>query len=306
MSIHPATHVHSIHLTVPNLDRSVRFYVEHLGLQSHRRDGAVAALGTGQSDLLVVHESPAATRAHGTTGLYHFALLVPSRPDLARAFRRLAERRTPMQGFADHLVSEAIYLSDPDGNGIEIYRDRPREEWPLVNGQIQMATNPLDLAGLLKDADADADAAHPAPAAAASGAAPRGGLPAGTRMGHVHLHVSRLEDTARFYVGILGFDLIARYGDSALFMSAGGYHHHVGANTWAGVGAPTPPSGAIGLKHVVIGLPDQAAIDDVAARVSAAGLAAVRDAGHLEVVDPSGNALRFIVAPARQSVQGHD
>src|SRR3989441_9331341 len=222
MTIHPATIIDSVHLTISDLNRSVRFYEAQLGFKVHRRDDRTAWLGPGGNDLLVLTESERAPRVRGTTGLYHFAVLVPSRIELARSLRRLVETDTVMQGFADHGVSEALYLADPDGNGIEIYRDRPRADWPIVNGRLQMGADPLDLDRILAE-DSGGDG-H--------------GLAPGTGIGHVHLHVSRLAGAERFYVDGLGFEVMQRYGPSALFGSAGGDHHHIGLNTWAGVRAP--------------------------------------------------------------------
>lgn len=276
--IDPATSIGAVHLTIADLDASIRFYESHLGFVVHRREEGTATLGPdGGTDLLVLTQCERAPRVRGTTGLYHFAVLVPSRADLGRALRRLVETETVMQGAADHGVSEALYLADVDGNGIEIYRDRPRAEWPRVNGQLRMGADAIDFEDLLSAADA------------ASGAR----LSPDTRMGHVHLHVSRLDDAQRFYVDVLGFELMQRYGPSALFVAAGGYHHHIGLNTWAGVGAPPPPPGAIGLKHFDVRLPDAAALDAVVARLDTARIPTDRDAGGVLVRDPAGNALRF-------------
>jgi len=239
----------------------------------------VARLGAGGRDLLVLHESPAAPRADGTTGLYHFAILVPSRAELGSALRRLVETDTPMQGAADHGVSEALYLGDPDGNGIEIYRDRPGAEWPIVNGELQMGSEPLDVGALL---DAPADAA-----AAATGEA----LPPGTIVGHVHLHVAHLDRAERFYVDLLGFEVRQRWGRAALFIAFDGYHHHVGLNTWKGVGAPAPPAGAVGLRHFQLQVRD---IDAITARLTAASVPFSRDDGGVIVADPSANRILLV------------
>jgi catechol 2,3-dioxygenase len=179
-----------------------------------------------------------------------------------------------MHGFSDHGVSEAIYLSDPDGNGIEIYRDRPRAEWPVRDGALHMGSEPLDVDGLTAEPESSGAFA---------------GLAAGTRIGHVHLHVSRLADAERFYTQALGFDLTQHYAGTAAFLSAGGYHHHVGINTWAGVGAPAPPAGAIGLKHVVIAVPTEAALTAVAQTLTSAGVAHDLSPRQLAVTDPAGN-----------------
>jgi catechol 2,3-dioxygenase len=282
--IDPAAHIGAVHLTISDLDRSIRFYEAHLGFVVHRRAAHAASLGAGAHDLLVLTRSEKAPRVRGTTGLYHFAILVPTRADLARALRRLVATETVMQGAADHGVSEALYLADEDGNGIEIYRDRPRAEWPLVNGQLQMGADPIDFDDLLA-------AGENAPYTGA-------GLIEGTVIGHVHLHVSRLADAQRFYVDVLGFELMQRYGPSALFVSAGGYHHHVGLNTWAGVGAPPPPPGAIGLRHFDVALPSDAAVADILVRVRAADIPIESVDGGFLVRDPAGNAICFTAAHA--------
>ena len=276
--IHPATSVGGVHLTISDLARSVQFYESHLGFLVHRRDDRTAWLGAGGPDLLVLSQCETAPRVRGTTGLYHFAILVPTRGDLARALRRLVDTETVMQGAADHGVSEALYLADPDGNGIEVYRDRPRAEWPYAGGQLRMGAEPVDLDELFAEKTQTDDSAP---------------LATGTVIGHVHLHVSRLDEAERFYVGVLGFELMQRYGPSALFVSAGGYHHHIGLNTWAGVGAPPPPPGAIGLRHFVVQLPTAAAVEEVALRARAAGVATETVEGGILVRDPAGNAMKL-------------
>jgi catechol 2,3-dioxygenase len=276
-TIDATAHIGAVHLTISDLDRSVRFYQSHAGFTLHRREERTAWLGAGGADLLALSACESAPRVRGATGLYHFAILVPTRVDLSRALRRLVTTDTLLQGAADHGVSEALYLVDPDGNGIEIYRDRPRAEWPFVNGQLRMGADPVDFDRLLADADPGDDR----------------GLARGTAIGHVHLHVSRLDEAHRFYVDVLGFDLMQRYGPSALFVSAGGYHHHIGLNTWAGVGAPPPPPGAIGLRHFDVVLSSEAAVDDVERRLHAASVSLERSADGFVVRDPSANALRF-------------
>jgi catechol 2,3-dioxygenase len=275
------TAIGAVHLTVNDLDRAVRFYTENLGFKLHGRDNATARLGAGESDLLVLLGKVGATKPRGTTGLYHFAVLLPSRPDLARVLQSMVDRRVPMTGMSDHGVSEALYLSDPDGNGIEIYRDRPREEWPVVSGQLRMTTDPLDVEDLLSE----------------KGDRRWAELPPGTRIGHVHLHVAHLNDAERFYSEIMGFELRQRLGRSALFLAAGGYHHHVGLNTWAGVGAPPPPPGSVGLGHFEVKLPDPASLDQLVKRLRDAGVPVTTMLDEIEVVDPSGNAVRFPSPP---------
>jgi catechol 2,3-dioxygenase len=219
---------------------------------------------------------------------------VPSRLDLSFALLRLAISGWPLDGASDHLVSEALYLSDPDGNGIEIYRDRPRDQWRMDGPSVAMATLPLDLDGVLRELPA-----------AVLESARRGGpidalpsqlqttLPAGTAVGHVHLQVADLRATEEFYSGVLGFDVMQRSYPGALFVSAGGYHHHLGLNTWHSRGAPAPAAGAVGLRSFEVRLGDQAAHDDVLARVEAAGVAYERLPGATLVRDPSGNTVEL-------------
>jgi catechol 2,3-dioxygenase len=276
-SIHPDTTVGTVDLAVADLGRAEQFYREVLGFKQLSTEGSVLTLtADGATPLLIIHEQPGARpKSRRATGLYHFAILVPTRRDLACSLRRLAEMQWPLVGASDHLVSEALYLDDPDGNGIEIYRDRARAEWPRSGGQIQMATDPLDFDGLIGELEGDDQ--------------PWGGLAAGTTIGHVHLHVADLRAAEAFYHGMLGFDIITNYGGSALFVSAGGYHHHLGLNTWAGVGAPPPPPDAAGLRHFAIVLPDPTALEQVVARVRDANIPIEQIDEGLLLRDPSRN-----------------
>ncbi len=266
-------------LTVSDLARSLRFYNDVLGLAPAERSNGRALLAAGATPLLHLVELPGARpKPARATGLYHFAVLLPGRPDLARWLRHVLESGWPLQGWSDHGVSEAIYLADPDGNGIEVYRDRPRDEWPLVDGELQMVTEPLDARDLLAQAGAASSSWR---------------MPAGAVMGHVHLHVASIPQAQGFYCDMLGFDLMQRYGPSALFVSAGGYHHHIGLNTWAGVGAPPAPAGSAGLRYFTVMLPDAAALDALVARVQAAGHAVTQEADGWYLRDPSGNGIRL-------------
>ena len=283
-SIDPNTNIGSTHLTVADLARSERFYTSVLGFRPLTRTNDTLTLtADGATPLLALTELPGAPpKPARATGLYHFAILTPSRLDLARSLRRLAEMRYPLSGASDHLVSEALYLDDPDGNGIEIYRDRPRAEWPRPGGQIQMATDPLDIDGILGELERDDQ--------------PWDGLAATTTIGHMHLHVADLKAAEAFYHGVLGFDIIVRYGPSALFVSAGGYHHHIGLNTWAGVGAPPAPAGSAGLRYFIVRLPNQAALDAVLARVREADIGIEDHADGALVRDASRNAVVLATA----------
>jgi catechol 2,3-dioxygenase len=281
-SIHPDTTVGPVYLTVSDLIRSERFYCDVLGFKPlGRQDDALVLTADGVSPLLALEGRPdARPKPSRTTGLYHFAILVPSRVELARSLRQLAEMGWPLGGASDHLVSEALYLDDPDRNGIEIYHDRPRSEWPRRNDQIQMAVDPLDFDGLLAELSRDDR--------------PWDGLQPATRIGHVHLHVADLRAAEAFYHGVLGFDLMQRLAGSALFISAGGYHHHIGLNTWAGAGAPPPPPDAVGLRFFAVQLPNQAELARVTDRVRVAGLAIEQTDYGLLLRDPSQNGVLLI------------
>ncbi|MCG3209196.1 MAG: Catechol-2,3-dioxygenase [Anaerolineae bacterium] len=277
MAIHPETKLGHVHLTVANMARSLEFYRQSLGMQVHWQNNESAGLGAGRRDILRLTENPQARRVPRTTGLYHFAVLTPSRPELARSLWRLAKTQTPLQGFADHGVSEAIYLADPDGNGIEIYRDRPRAEWPFVNGQLQMVTDPLDTDAILAELDGPPDESV--------------GLHPDTVLGHMHVHVSSLLPAEEFYQNVIGFELMQHFGGQAAFLSAGGYHHHLGINTWAGVGAPPPPADAVGLRYFVVELPDEAELNRLVERARRANWPFEEQADGIFGRDPSQNGI---------------
>jgi catechol 2,3-dioxygenase len=277
--IDPRTEMGTVRLRVSDLDASRRFYEQALGLRATEQDDGTLAFGVaGERPLVELWgDGSAPPLDRQATGLFHLAILMPSRRDLAFALARLADANWPLDGASDHLVSEALYLSDPDGNGIEIYRDRPREEWRQTGGQLDMATLPLDLRGLLAEL-AGMERLEPL-------------APSGTRMGHVHLQVSDLESSEAFYSGILGFDVTVRGYPGALFVSAGGYHHHIGLNTWHSRGAAPPMPGAVGLRNFEILLPSADALSQVLGRLRSAGIATEPQAAGVLVRDPSGNAI---------------
>jgi catechol 2,3-dioxygenase len=286
-AIDPASILGTVGLTVSDLARSRGFYEQALGLSATDGKSGTLVLGPpGGPPLLELHgdaRAPALDRR--ATGLFHFAVLMPDRRSLAQALRRLAQARWPLDGASDHLVSEALYLSDPDGNGIELYRDRPREQWRHEHGELQMATLPLDLRDLLGELDAEAG--------------PEAQAPAATRIGHIHLQVADIADSEAFYHGVLGFDVVVRSYPGALFLSAGGYHHHIGLNTWHSAGAPPPPPGSIGLRRVDVVLPAAADLAAVLDHVGAAGIPVARDGAAALVRDPAGNGVRLRSAPRR-------
>jgi catechol 2,3-dioxygenase len=277
VTIDPRTSLGAVTLTVADLDTQAAFYRNAIGLGELRRSRDTVELGVPGGDAVLVTlvgDPDAPPRPPRTTGLFHFALLVPSRAELARSIQRVTAAGRRLTGASDHLVSEALYLDDPEGNGIEIYRDRGRDEWSYEGGELQMATLPLDLEGVL-------------------GSAPGGdtgdGIAPGTRIGHVHLQVSSIPAAAAFWVDSVGFDPVVRRYPGALFVSAGGYHHHLGLNTWAGEGAPSPPAGTRGLRSFEVVLPDREALQRTLERLRDAGADARVGSGSTTVSDPSGN-----------------
>jgi catechol 2,3-dioxygenase len=278
-SIASDTTIGAVRLTVSDLARSREFYERVIGLRSFDLPQGGVSLGATRDHPVVelFGDSAAPPLDRRAPGLYHLAILVPSRLDLAFALLRVAEARWPLGGASDHLVSEALYLSDPDGIGIEIYRDRPRDEWIRTDGQLRMATEALDLEALIGEIHGAGDSQPE--------------TPAGTTVGHVHLQVASLRETEDFYHGVLGFDVMVRSYPGAIFLSAGGYHHHIGANVWHSAGGPPPAPGAIGLRNFEIVLASAAERDRVLGRVRAAGIE-IDDGEPAPLIrDPSGNAL---------------
>lgn len=277
----PPPHIGRVALAVADTDRSVGFYTDVIGLALVERRNGLAHMGAGGHILLELHGQPGARPVRRATGLYHFALLLPSRRDLGNALRHLVQVRGPISGFADHAVSEAIYLTDPDGHGIEIYRDRPREDWVYPDGRFKLTTEPLDYQGVLASADEGE---------------PWQGLPPGTMVGHIHLQVGEIAATERFYGDVIGWDVMTRFGAGATFMSANGYHHHLGANTWAGVGLPPAPPDAARLLWYEVRLPDASALETIAANLDRAQIPFERTPGEVLTNDPSGIRIRLTTA----------
>jgi catechol 2,3-dioxygenase len=275
-----ATTVGTVQLTVSDLGRSVDYYENAIGLNVQERAGDRALLGAGGEALLDLLEQPGARPARGYCGLYHFALLLPQRADLARWLAHAARDRVALVGMADHYVSEAIYLNDPDGHGIEIYWDRPRELW---EGKVaeRMTTLPLDTSSLFGELPDPANE-------------PFERLPGGTVMGHVHLCVADIPQTIAFYRDVLGFALMASLGGQAAFLSAGGYHHRLGANTWESAGAGQPPQGSAALRRATIVLPSELERDLLVARIADIGYEPLPLDGGVLIHDPSGNPIALV------------
>jgi catechol 2,3-dioxygenase len=284
-SIHPATRVGPVSLTVANLDNQLVFYQQILGFVLHRREGSEATLGSGEKELLHLVEKPGFKRYRGVTGLYHFAVLFPDRRELARAMARLFSLKY-VNYPTDHIMTKTTYLDDPEGNGIELYCESPEDgTWSMTSGEfvtrradgsLSNGREALDVKALLKHLKEDDRLDVP--------------IPKETRIGHVHLHVRDVDEAVDFYHGVIGFDLMGKAkAMQAAFVSAGGYHHHVGLNTWQGEGAPPPPPDAVGLRYFAVQLPDQDALDEVIARVDEAGLSANQTEDGLLLYDPSQN-----------------
>ena len=276
-----ATHVGRVDLQVSDLERSLAYYQRVLGLQVVTRTEERADLGAlGDPTALVrLHERRGAlgVPSRGRLGLYHFAILLPDRAALGRFIAHLAELGE-RAGAADHLVSEALYLHDPDGLGIEVYSDRPRNTWQAEEGELRMATLPLDVAGLV----------------AAGGDEPWTGMPTGTTMGHVHLHVGDLSRASDFYHAALGLDKMVWSYTGALFMAAGGYHHHLGLNTWAGANAARPTDADARLMEWRIILPSVRDANAAAESLRSASYAVREDGGDIVATDPWDTSVRIV------------
>ncbi len=277
----PHTFVGQVELKVENLERSLTFYKEIFGFQVQKKAKKKAILtANGKTALLTIQQPEnVIPKQPRTTGLFHYALLLPNRSDLAKFLKHLMQNQYPLQAAEDHLVSEALYLADPDGNGIEIYIDRPSSKWNWESDEVVMASEPLDIDNLLAEGKEGKWE----------------GLPNETLMGHIHLHVSDLTTTEEFYDKGLGFTTVNRYGQQALFMSTGGYHHHIGLNTWNGVGSPAPVENSVGLNWYSLVFPNEEARDKVIGKLKTIGATVQEENGTFETKDPSGNKIRLVI-----------
>lgn len=277
----PITYVSEINLKVQNLQESLAFYKETIGFKVLEQTERTARLTADGKTVILSIEQPenVTPKQERTTGLFHFALLLPHRADLGKILKHFLQVKHPVQGAADHLVSEAIYLADPDGNGIEIYSDRDPSEWTWNNNEVLMPSDPLDAEDLIANA----------------GEGEWDGLPADTLMGHVHLHVSELKKNREFYVEGLGFQIVSRYGDHALFISEGEYHHHIALNVWNGIGAPPPPADSPGLESFTLIISTEEKRDKIIARLKNLGAFITEEKGQFITADPSGTRIRLTV-----------
>ena len=273
------THIGRVKLQVSDLARSISYYQDVIGFRVLNRSGHVATLGPHDDDtpLLELHERRGANPVprRGLQGLYHFAILLPDRPSLGRFLQHLSDLGLS-PGMSDHFVSEAAYLQDPDNLGIEVYSDRPRSEWKVKDGQLVMMTVPLDVPAVLRE----------------GGGAPWTGAPPGTRIGHVHLHVGDIPNAELFYHTALGFDKTVWSYPGALFLSAGGYHHHLGTNTWAR-GAPSAAEDDARLLEWELIVPSADDVKRVGTSLEANGIAPSSEARSLVARDPWGTQLRI-------------
>jgi catechol 2,3-dioxygenase len=275
----PKTRLGAVHLNVLDLNALTRFYEETLGLKGQQSSPDKVILGAGGEALLVLHglgssRKGEAARQH-SAGLYHFCLAVEHREALGWWLKKLLDLQTPLQGLVDHRMAEAVYLADPEGNGIELNWDKPRDEWPTPEKLIWEGNLPLDVEGLL----------------AAGGRYPGKGLPSDTRVGHIHLHIADLKECERFYTELLGFEKVMRIPGQAVFVSAGGYHHHVAFNVWQGKGIPPSPEGRPGLRRFTVCLQGEEEGRNLVKRLEAGRWPFEKAVDGILVKDPSGNAL---------------
>lgn len=277
----PVTYTDEVGLKVLDLDGMKKFYQEIIGFEVISEEGNEVQLGTDGKSLLRLTAAEGLVPKRGRySGIYHFAILLPNRKELGKILLHLHNRDIRV-GSSDHLVSEALYLSDPEGNGIEIYRDRDPEEWSWSNGEVAMTVDPIDAEGILREAGLATENWS--------------GMPSGTLMGHVHLHVSNLAEAKKFYTEGLGFEVVTEMGGQALFLSDQKYHHHIGLNIWNGIGIPALPENEAGLDFFTLVFADEAKRSGIADRLRALGAEVTEAAGYWETQDPAGITIRLAV-----------
>ncbi|MFN0310617.1 VOC family protein [Kurthia sp. ISK08] len=275
----PNLFIQNVTLKVSNLSRSIDFYTEIIGFRVlQQEEGRVTLTADGQHALITLVEVPNAQFVRGATGLYHFALLLPSRKDLGNLIQHFIQKNVQI-GAGDHDVSEALYLSDPDGNGIEMYIDRPADTWKWdSNGQVYMTTDPVQFQSVLREADGTWS-----------------GLPIDTVMGHIHLSVRNLQESEDFYTSLLDYAVVSRYGGQALFISTGGYHHHIGLNTWHSEGADALPKDAVGIQSYTVQLPDQDYAVNLKKRFVEQNMEIKEQENIFSIIEPNGIEVKFTI-----------
>ena len=290
-SIHPKTQIGHISLTVANLDNQIEFYQKVMGFKLHWKENGKAGLGAGGADLLRLTEQADVKKYRGVTGLYHVAYVFPNRRELAIAVGRLFALKYPNSP-TDHIMTKTTYLDDLEHNGIELYCESPEDgRWTFKDGKFESyrkdgswsdGREPLDVDALFENLNEGDKLDAP--------------IPPDARIGHVHLHVRDVDEAVDFYHGVIGFDIMGVSKPFQMgFVSAGGYHHHLGLNTWQGRGAPPPPPDAVGLRFFTIELPNQQAYDDVVVRVDKAGISSNQTDDGLLIYDPSQNGVVWTV-----------
>ncbi|MGM7702833.1 VOC family protein [Pseudalkalibacillus sp. Hm43] len=267
-------YVNQVELFVSEIERSRAFYTEELGFKVLTEEGkSITLTADGVNPLItLVENQEAAPKQARRTGLFHFAILLPSRKDLSNFIIHMQEKRYLLQGAADHLFSEALYLADPDGHGIEVYRDLPPEEWTWQGEELPLVSDPIDMEGVIQAGDGHWN-----------------GLPSDTVIGHIHLHVRNLEEAKRFYVDGLGFDVTIPMRHRALFVSTGGYHHHIGLNTWNGTDIPKPDQGSVHMRWYSIKFHDEAQRNERVEQLNRMGYSVETEGDLIWTEDPSGN-----------------
>jgi catechol 2,3-dioxygenase len=300
--IDPRSYIGLVALNVSNLERSIQFYESVLGFRLLKTDGHTAALGVETPFLLLSEIPNAIPKPSDSPGLSHIAIVLPTRKDLALSLRHLDNLAYPLQDAVDHGVSEALYLADIDGNGIEIYHDRAKSEWPWHDGKLLGPSIPLNREHLLAELEGEQISWQ--------------GFPAGTRIGHIHLQVSNLTRTASFYQDILGFHEMITGIPDALFVAAGNYHHHIAINAWHSKDAPPAPANAVGMRLFIVFLPDNHETQRLAERLQETSYAYIHRSETLIMQDPEGNGLLMtrelphdlekVIALANTFTQVHD
>lgn len=272
-----AAHIGQVALKVANLEKMTNFYQEVIGLQVLEQDATQSILGVGDTVLLELNKVQNPLPITPKTGLFHVAFLLPSRKDLGNALLHYLQVEAPLIGASDHGYSEALYLNDPEGNGIEVYHDKPQSEWDIrADGEIVGVTLEMD-----------------AEAVIAAGDGVWAGFPMGTTVGHVHLKVADLMQTEEFFTEVLGLSLKNNFGDQAKFFATGDYHHHIGSNVWLGKNIPAMTENDLGLDYFSFSVPNQAELDRLEKHWETRIDYTKAEDGSLTVVDPNGITMKF-------------